>query len=394
MDRTTKTDTAKGQTVCLITHPVSYASEPAIEGLLEVVAASANSVSLVTANLPEESKIWTEYEVNEISDFGVGDSILVAAYRFVLNQIRMSKVIRDRDEDVVLFFGATAYILPIIMSRLFGKKVILEPRGNVPDSLRRIWAERLPEILAYLLSRPVWLLERLGFHLANAIFVLSPSMADDLGLRKPRFEEKLYEHGARPVDVDRFKPITPYAERELVVGYLGRLDEEKGVDVLTEAVKHLSKDIKFLFIGDGALRNHIETELSDRIADGSVEITGWVEHDSVPEYLNSIRFLVMTSRTEGVPTTALEAMACGTPVLATAVGGIPDVIKEGESGFLIEKDQTPDEIANRIEKSLKKENLNEMSQSARSYILENFRFEAVVEKYRRVFEEVTSHESK
>jgi len=374
--------------VCVVTHPLSHASEAAVGGLLEVVAVATASVSLITANLPDESDVWDKYEVSEVSDADTGSSVLVAAPRFVLNQLRMCNEIRKRDEEIVLFFGATSYLLPILFARLLGKKVILEPRGNVPDSLRRIWSDSLPDSVAYLLSRPVWLLERAGYTVAEGILVLSPSMADDLGLRKPRYERKLYEHGARPVEVERFRPTVPYEERERRIGYLGRLDEEKGVDVLTEVVKNLPDDIKFVFVGDGALRPHIEDELSQKIERDAVEVTGWVEHDEVPDYLNSLRLLVMTSRTEGVPTTALEAMACGTPVCSTPVGGVPDVVKDDETGFLLDADASPEETAKRIEDIMENAELAEMSEDACDFVVENYSIDAVVEEYRRVFESV------
>lgn len=382
--------TDDGTSVCVVTHPLSHASEAAVGGLLEVVSAAVFSVSLITANLPEDSDVWDEYEVREVSGSNTGSSVVVAAPRFLLNQIRMCNEIRKRDEDIVLFFGATSYLLPILFARLLGKKIVLEPRGNVPDSLRRIWADRLPGSVAYLLSRPVWLLERAGYTVADAILVLSPSMADDLNLRKPRYEKKLYEHGARPVDIDRFRPSVPYSERDRRIGYLGRLDEEKGVDVLTQVVKHLSDDITFVFVGDGALRPRIENELSEKIESGAVEITGWVEHDEVPDYLNSLCLLVMTSRTEGVPTTALESMACGTPVCSTPVGGVPDVVMGGETGYLLDSDASPEDTAERLEDIVENTDLAEMSASARDFVVENYSFDAVVDEYRRVFESVSS----
>jgi glycosyltransferase involved in cell wall biosynthesis len=378
----------ENNTVCVVTHPLSDVSETAVNGLLEVVSAAVSSVSLVTANLPKDSDVWDEYEVREVSDADTGSSVLVAAPRFVLNQIRMCNEIRKRDEEIMLFFGATSYLLPILFARLLGKKVVLEPRGNVPDSLRRIWSESLPNPLAYLLSRPVWLLERAGYTVADAVLVLSPSMADDLDLRKPRYEKKLYEHGARPVDIELFRPTVPYDERDRRIGYLGRLDEEKGVDVLTQVVKHLPDDIKFVFVGDGAFRPRIEDELSEKIESDAVELTGWVEHDEVPDYLNSLRLLLMTSRTEGVPTTALESMACGTPVCSTPVGGVPDVVKDGETGFLLESDASPEKTAERIEDIMENTNLADMSDTARDFVVENYSFDAVVEEYRRVFEGV------
>lgn len=371
--------------VCVVTHPISHASEAAVDGLLEVIAAVA-SVSLVTANLPEDSDVWDDYEVVEVSDEGTGESVPVAALRFVLNQVRMCRAIQRRDEEVVLFFGAMSYVLPILFAKAIGKRVVLEPRGNVPDSLYRIWSDRLPGRFAYLLSRFVWALERIGYASADTILTLSPSMSEDLGLR--RYDAKLFKHGARPVDVERFQPTTPFDDRKRKIGYLGRLDEEKGVDILTEVVKHLPDDITFVFIGGGALHERMEDELAEKIESGAVEITGWVDHDAVPQYLNDLQLLVMTSRTEGVPTTALEAMACGTPVCATPVGGIPDVVKDGETGFLLEEDE-PREMAARIEAIVHEEGLSEVSDSAREFVLDNFSFDVVVREYERVFEAVT-----
>jgi len=234
----------------VITHPVSEASEAAVDGLLEVIAAVA-TVSLVTANLPGDSNVRAQYDVTEVSDEGTGGAIPLAAWRFLRNQVRMCQVIRRRDEGIVLFFGATSYILPILFARMIGKRVILEPRGNVPDSLYRIWADRLPDPIALLLSRAVWVLERVGYASADAILTLSPAMSEDLGLG--RYDTKLYEHGARPVDTGRFQPRTPHGERERRIGYLGRLDEEKGVDVLIDVAAHLPDDVTFAFVGDGEL---------------------------------------------------------------------------------------------------------------------------------------------
>ena len=368
--------------VCVVTHPVSHASEAAVDGLLEVIAAVA-SVSLITANLPSDSDVWDEYEVVDVSDEGTGDSVPVAAARFVLNQIRMCLALRRRDEEVVLFFGAMSYVLPILFAKAIGKRVVLEPRGNVPDSLYRIWSDTLPDRLAYLLSRSVWTLERVGYASADAILTLSPAMSEDLGLH--RYDEKLFEPGARPVDVERFRPTTPFVDRDNRIGYLGRLDEEKGVDVLTEVVKHLPDDITFVFIGDGALRERMEDELSEKLEHGAVEITGWVDHEEVPAHLDELRLLVMTSRTEGVPTTALEAMACGTPVCATPVGGIPDVVREGETGFLLEETD-PRTMAGSIERIVREEDLEDVSHAAREFVVENFRFDVVIEEYECVFE--------
>jgi len=92
-----------------------------------------------------------------------------------------------------------------------------------------------------------------------------------------------------------------------------------------------------------------------------VMFTGWVPHEELPKYLNDIKLYVLPSYSEGLPKATLEAMACGTPVLVTPVGGIPDVIKDGKTGFITE-DNSSECIARNIIRALSHPNLD---QSAR-----------------------------
>jgi glycosyltransferase involved in cell wall biosynthesis len=211
-------------------------------------------------------------------------------------------------------------------------------------------------------------------------------MATELGLDE--YEKKLYPNGARYVDTDRFAPEVPFNERERIVGYLGRLDEEKNIRTLAKAAKQLPEDVTFQFVGDGKLRGWLKSELDEEIECGSVETVGWVDHDEVPTELNRFRLLVLPSQpTEGLPTVILEAMACGTPVYATSVSGVPDVVREGETGFLME-DIESETIATEIGEILAEEHLNAVSQNARELINAEYNFEGAVERYTVILEEI------
>lgn len=331
--------------VCVVTHPLGEAGENATRSLLDILS-KVTSVSLVTADLPANSVIRDRHEVVELSELGPGKTILRAAIRFIHNQFRMCWTIAQRDEEVILFFGATAYLLPILFARVLGKTVVLEPRGNVPLTLRLNWEQKVPNIVAQGLAGIVWVLERIGYWVSDAIITYTPSMADELALEQ--FEEKLYPTGARYVDTEQFYPRIPFDERNNIVGFLGRLDEEKNVRTLATVAKELPGDVIFRFIGDGPLREELEKELTDEIAAGKVEFTGWVDHDNVPKELSQLRLLVLPSEpTEGLPTVILEAMACGTPVLATPVSGVPDVVRNKETGFLL-NEFSPDETSKKI----------------------------------------------
>lgn len=367
------------QTVCVVTQPLAAASESATKSLTAVLSAVA-TVSLVTANLSANSPLRDKHEVIEVSSDGTGTNMAVAALRFVSNQFRMCRVLYQREENVVLFFGTTTYLLPILTARISGQTVILEPRGNVPRSLYHQWRNTYPTTLAFVASRLLWVIEHAGFTLADRIVTLSPGMAAEIGL--DTYNGKLHTNGAWHIDTERFSPDRSYEKRNRAVGYVGRLSEEKGLRELVPVVANLPEDITFVFVGDGDLRPWIEDNLGPQIEDGRVQITGWVERDEVPEYLNRLRLCVLLSRTEGLPTTVLESMACGTPVYANTVGGIPDIITHGETGYFAVKD-SPAEVANHLVEMLD-ECDSEISADCRRVIEEEYSFEAAVERYRSI----------
>jgi glycosyltransferase involved in cell wall biosynthesis len=378
--RQTRSD-AELADVCVATHPLGSAGENATRTLMEILT-TITSVSLVTADLPADSEIRSRHEVVELYGQSAASPILWVAALFGINQLQMCRVIARRSEDVILFFGSTSYVLPIIFARLVGKTVLIEPRGDVPLTLQLRWQQRLPQPVAKLLADLVRLLEAVSYHAASGIITYTPSMATQLSL--DRFDEKLYPNGARYVDSELFSPQVPYEDRECVVGYLGRLDEEKGVRTLAAVAKQVPKDVTFVFAGDGELKDWLEAELADEIAAGSVEIAGWVDHNDVPQLLNRFKLLILPSQpTEGLPTAVLESMACGTPVYATPVSGTPDVVRNGETGFLIDE-YSPDAIVAQISTILSRKGLSEISDEARAEILQTYTFDHSVDRYREI----------
>jgi glycosyltransferase involved in cell wall biosynthesis len=109
----------------------------------------------------------------------------------------------------------------------------------------------------------------------------------------------------------------------------------------------------------------------------------------VPDRLDDLRLLVMPSdATEGLPTTIIEALACGTPVYATPVAGIPDVVRDGETGFLMRETEA-DAIADGIEEILRRENLPTVSRNGRELVEATYSFEAAVDRYEAILSGVT-----
>jgi hypothetical protein len=389
-ERETETQEADLPNVCVVTHPLAAAGENATRSLLDILSA-ITSVALVTADLPADSEIRDRHELVELTQKGAGDSVVIAAFRFLLNQLRMCRVIAGRDEDVVLFFGATSYLLPIVVTRLLGKTVLVEPRGDVPLTLRLNWEQQLPDQVAAVLAGAVRALERAGFAVAHGVITYTPEMARQLDLHPE--SPSVYPTGARYVRTSEFCVQRPYADRDRVVGFLGRLDEEKGVRELAAVATQLPDDITFRFVGDGDLREWLEEDLAADIEAGHVELTGWVDHDKVPHALNDLELLILPSQpTEGLPTTILEALACGTPVYASPVSGVPDVVRDEETGFTIDSREST-ALAAGIERILDRNDLAAISENGRTLIEREYSFDAACERYRGILRSVAGYSS-
>jgi glycosyltransferase involved in cell wall biosynthesis len=367
--------------VCIVTQPQRTQGKDHAHDLADVIA-EITTVAVLTANLPADAPIREKHEIVEFSTEGTGQHVLVEAIRFLLNQLRLCRAIARREERTVLFFGTTSYLLPVLCSRLLGKRVLVLPRGDVPLSLRLRWEEQLPAVVARILAGLVSMLERAGYLLANRVVSYTPAMAEQLGL--DRYEEKLSPNGARFVDTEQFDVTIPFEEREQVVGFVGRLDVEKRVPELAAAARQLPETVRFVFVGDGDYREMLETELAGEIERGEVEVVGWVDREAVTGKLNRMRLQVVPSHpTEGLPTAILEGMACGTPAYATPVAGVPDVVREGETGFLMD-DADGAAIAAEIEDILGRDDLSAVSRNGRQLIEEEYSFEGAVQRWRGI----------
>jgi glycosyltransferase involved in cell wall biosynthesis len=176
--------------------------------------------------------------------------------------------------------------------------------------------------------------------------------------------------------------------RDNLVGYIGVLNNTKNVMNFVKSIPNIKREgVKFLIGGDGQLRDRIEKILNDKNLNSRVKFVGWIPHQKLPDYLNELRLLVIPSYSEGLPNLMLEAMACGTPVLASPVGAIPDVIKDKKTGFILE-DNTPQGIAEGIMKALDYPNLDRIVENARELVEKEFNFGVAVKQYQKVLKEI------
>ena len=152
--------------------------------------------------------------------------------------------------------------------------------------------------------------------------------------------------------------------------FLGRLSHVKGADVLMRAVSNgvlEETNSQLVFLGSGNMEASLR-EAASGIPGGRVRFEGFVPHGRVSEWLGASDLLVLPSRSEGLPLALIEALSLGVPVVASSVGGIPEIVTVGETGWLV-----PPEDAGALERALRAalsdpEGLESMGQAGRRLV--------------------------
>ncbi len=176
-----------------------------------------------------------------------------------------------------------------------------------------------------------------------------------------------------------------------VVAAAGRLSPEKGFDLFVRAAADVAgrdPGAGFVLFGDGPLREALERQAADAGLQGRFVFAGF--RTDLQRFLPWCDLVVLPSHTEGLPVVILEALAAGVPVVATAVGGTPEVIADGVHGYLVPPGDAA-ALAGRIADSLENaEKRRAMGARGRLRVRDEFTFPAQAEKYHRLFVSLTS----
>ena len=133
-------------------------------------------------------------------------------------------------------------------------------------------------------------------------------------------------------------------QKKLILFLLGALEENKGIFELLDVYKYLRKrwkdKIHLLMIGAGKDETAFCKRIDELNLRDSIHLTGYMLHKEVPQWVKAGDIMIFPTHYEGVPNAVLETMACAKPVVATAVGGIPEIIQDGKTGFLVKKKDT------------------------------------------------------
>lgn len=369
------------QKVCIVSFPISKAFLCPLSNLEKILNSSTDKSHLVVGTIEDmmpqldmKSQIHIYYK-------RISQKSIVNVLRHIYTQLKIShKIYTLLDEvDVFIFFMQGPLIPLILIPKIFGKKTL----WMLPSYMKGISKYNKQYLNSLVLS-----LQDLSYVLADDLIIYSTKMIDEWDLSD--YREKINISCEHFIDFNRFKPVNDLDERPNIVGYIGRFSHEKGILSFANAIPKIIEDrsdINFLICGDGVLSSDILMFLEQRDLMNKVQVKKWIPHELLPAYLNKLKLIVLPSQTEGLPNIMLEAMSCGTPVLATSVGAIPSFIKDGETGFIME-DNTPNCIAASVIRALEHPRLHYVSLRSQELVRCHFSFDAAVNRWRNILEEI------
>jgi glycosyltransferase involved in cell wall biosynthesis len=174
-----------------------------------------------------------------------------------------------------------------------------------------------------------------------------------------------------------------------VVGMVARLDLQKGFEHLLRATRDLCvafPALKVVIVGDGPDRKAIEDMIQRFGLQSNVILAG--QHSDMPDIYAAMDIFVLPSLNEGLPMTILEAMAASKPVIATRVGAIPSVIKDGETGLLVDPGETYG-LRSAVARLLSAPDLcRRIGAAGHAWVSKHYTSEVMALKYRQMYDEV------
>ena len=281
---------------------------------------------------------------------------------------------------------------PARLTRLF--RVMKELRKNPPDVLQsqHFYANAYVSVAAWLLqasgigamrnngrtevsgSGPLggWLNLRLPRTIAaNSQMAIQYALAQGVPASRLYFLPNV-------VDTDWFKPSSPCSKGPLTLIAVGRLVKQKRLDRFISLVGRLRTDFRLdvrgLIVGPGCQNEDLRPELENQarslgLFPDIVQFRGGVS--DIRSVYHEADVCVLTSDFEGTPNVLLEAMSSGLPVVSTKVGGVPDIVRHGRTGFLAAPDDLDGLLVALVELVKNSELRTEMGQRARAYVEEN-----------------------
>lgn len=230
---------------------------------------------------------------------------------------------------------------------------------------------------------------RFMLHFADHVQVISNYLADMARAYGYKEEISIVPNGVSKTLIANGKSrIAKQQKNKKIIITVSRLVEKNGIDILIDAIAKVKEhipDIQCLILGDGPERKNIESIIKNHELGNNVKLFGSVLYEEVPDYLAHADIFVRPSRSEGLGTSFLEAMAAGVPIIGTPVGGIPDFLKDSETGLFARVDDA-NNLAEKIEQLLRDGELRvRLADNGRRLAGEYYNWHTIADRMRTLF---------
>ena len=377
--------THTGITIAHITASPSYGgSERQMLGLGQELQDVCNSVFI---SFLEEGRCW-DFVKKARSDAFEAYALKYDTPRLVAALRELMGLLRNVNARLVCCHGYKPNLLGLLAARQLRIPAIAVSHGWTGESLRVRLFDALDRRVLRWMDKVVCVSE------GQAKKVRYSGVADTKvqvirdAVRTDRFTNVDRENRHR---LESMFPERP----SLIVGAAGRLSPEKGFKHLVDAAASVLRDFPsagFVLFGDGPLREPLCRQIAAKGLADKFILAGF--HSDLDYFFPHLDLLVQSSFTEGLPNVVLEAYAAGAPVVATAVGGTPEIIEDGVSGYLVESGDSA-ALAGRIARMLSDDaQRRAMGLHGQKVVKERFSFSSQMREYERLFDSLLSTNGK
>lgn len=356
------------------------------ERLARLLAAAGHAVRVFapTLNLPPSERRILPSSGVDVTRFGARkrvDDTLADWFELIVEEHR-----RDPFDILHAYFLPQAGFVAAYAGKYLGTPSVVSIRGN--DIERAAFD---PSKFSHVM-----------YALQNASAVTTN--ASTLARKAKAFVEREIFLIPNGIDTELFKPMArnetlaemlglggkTKEERSAVIGFAGELREKKGLRALLSGYAQAAKSRPASLLIVGEVRDGEDKKFFDEFKSANsqlpITVTGPVPHEDIPAYYALMDVLVHPSLRDGMPNAALEAMACGLPVIATPVGGILDALEDGENGVLVNVNDAAALAGKIVELLDDPQKRAGLGQRARETVVEKFGLEAELRANLRVYE--------
>lgn len=335
------------------------------------------SFDMVTANL--DGKQPLEEKIGNITVHRIGKG---AAGKYVFPKIALAKArelhVKNHYDAIWAIMANQAGLAALAFKKEFPDvKYLLTLQEG--DSLARIWSRTWFMRATYKdIYRRADSIQAISTFLANRAKkygYAGPLVVIPNGVDLSHFKKDITDE-----EVEKLRKELGLTKQDRVVVTTSRLVHKNGVDVLVRAIKDVSA--KALIIGNGKLMIRLKSLAQEIGVRHQVLFVGHIGHEDLPKYLKIADVFVRPSRSEGLGSAFLEAMAAGVPVIGTAVGGITDFLRDDENGLVCEVNN-PRDLTAKIQRLLSDEPLRQkLIEHGRSFVDERYDWRGIAKQVR------------